>query len=129
MSTHHHILIVAEETPAFRWPHKSIPSVDICHLLGHGNSLQELVVVRLEDFMRDHGPELVFPHRHEFYQIVYFTEDSGSHTLDFQNHSASKGQMNVDQFRPLRIGNRLVAALRRQQLFRTIFQKTRGCYP
>lgn len=74
-------------------PHQSIPSVDICHLLGHGNSLQELVVVRLEDFMRDHGPGLVFPHRHEFYQIVYFTEDSGSHTLDFQHHSASKGQI------------------------------------
>lgn len=38
-------------------------------------------------------PDIQFPHRHFFYQIVYFTQTGGTHSIDFQHFEVTEGQI------------------------------------
>ncbi|OQP66612.1 AraC family transcriptional regulator [Niastella vici] len=53
-----------------------------------------------EDFMTDHfahyldeHKNLRFPHKHSFYQLVYFSKGSGSHSIDFIEFPVEAGQL------------------------------------
>lgn len=86
-------------------PIARIPTYSICNLMGSDRCSTEIVVRRLGDYMRDMG-DIEFPHRHDFYQIVLFTQGSGSHSIDFQQwpvaphqvYYMAPGQMHTWQF-------------------------------
>ena len=53
-----------------------------------------------KDFMADHFPhyleehkDLRFPHKHSFYQLVYFAGGKGSHSIDFVHFPVEPGQL------------------------------------
>jgi len=53
-----------------------------------------------KDFMADHFAHyldehrsLHFPHKHSFYQLVYFSKGAGYHSIDFVNFSVEVGQI------------------------------------
>ncbi len=71
---------------------KKIPTYSICNLAGLHRCGTEIVVTRLREFIES-MPGIVFPHRHDFYQIVLFTEGGGSHTIDFQRFAAVAHQV------------------------------------
>lgn len=50
------------------------------------------MISRLSDYLSDHQ-NLVFPHRHSFYHLVFFSEGGGSHTIDFQGFEVKKNQI------------------------------------
>jgi AraC family transcriptional regulator, transcriptional activator of pobA len=47
---------------------------------------------RLEDFLK-RNPDLQFPHRHNFYQMLYILDGIGNHTIDFTKYSINKRQL------------------------------------
>jgi len=71
---------------------KKIPTYSICNLLGADQCVAEFLVMRISDFMKSH-PDLIFPHRHAFYQIVLFTEGGGEHTIDFESYPVKPHQV------------------------------------
>ncbi len=71
---------------------KKIPTYSICNLLGADRCMTELVVIRLRDFI-ELQKDLVFPHRHSFYQMVLFTRGGGTHTIDFTEYPAVPHQV------------------------------------
>lgn len=54
--------------------------------MGHEHDLQDIVVYRLSDFNKTH-PNIHFPHRHSFYQILYIEKGSGIHIVDFHAYA------------------------------------------
>ena len=50
------------------------------------------MISRLDDYLLEHQ-NLVFPHRHSFYHLVFFTKGSGSHTIDFQHFTVEQYQI------------------------------------
>lgn len=69
-----------------------IPTYSICNLLGADRCMSEFVVTGLGEYVKNHAG-LVFPHRHDFFQIVLFTAGSGRHSIDFQQHEVKPGQL------------------------------------
>lgn len=69
-----------------------IPSYSICNLMGADRCMSEFMVTGLLDFTNSHD-NVVFPHRHDFFQIVLFTAGSGMHSIDFQPYQVQPGQM------------------------------------
>lgn len=64
----------------------------ICSL-GPGNRGDTGVVTdRLANYIRNHQ-HLVFPHKHDFYHLVFFTKGSGSHSIDFTQHTVKPGSL------------------------------------
>jgi AraC family transcriptional activator of pobA len=57
-----------------------IPILDFCTLTLSKND--DVLVDQLSDYLHKHQ-NLVFPHRHNFYQLVIFTQGAGSHSIDF----------------------------------------------
>jgi AraC family transcriptional activator of pobA len=53
-------------------------------------SLSSIRVERLEE--RIH-PKVAFPHKHDFYQLILFTNGSGQHFIDFKQHKVAKYQL------------------------------------
>ena len=53
---------------------------------------------RVEDIIDKIGPRLKRPHRHEYYKIIWFTECSGSHMVEFANYDL---QPNILFFFPI----------------------------
>lgn len=47
-------------------------------------------VTRLEDRL---NPAVPFPHKHNFYHLVFITKGSGWHEIDFKRHSVKSGAM------------------------------------
>jgi AraC family transcriptional regulator, transcriptional activator of pobA len=86
---------------------KKIPTYSICNLLGSDQCFTEFLITRIGDFMRGHE-DLYFPHRHAFFQIVLFTEGSGTHSIDFQKfqvvphqvYAMGPGQIHSWEFDP-----------------------------
>ncbi len=69
-----------------------LPTYSIC-------SLTETPLLP-SDFMADHFDHyldthrnLHFPHKHDFYHLVYFTAGSGKHSIDFVNFPVKAGQL------------------------------------
>lgn len=71
---------------------KKMPTYSICNLLGADRCMTEIVVTRLRDFVDAHR-DLLFPHRHDFYQIVLFTRGGGRHSIDFQSFEVQPHQV------------------------------------
>jgi len=69
-----------------------IPTYSICNLNGIDRCVTEFAVSGLRAFVDSHA-DLVFPHRHHFFQLVVFTESGGEHSIDFQRFEAKKGQL------------------------------------
>lgn len=86
---------------------KKIPTFSICNLLGADQCITEFLIVRIRDFM-EKNDKIRFPHRHSFYQIVLFTEGTGSHSIDFQKfevvphhvYAMAPGQIHTWEFEP-----------------------------
>ncbi len=71
---------------------KKIPTYSICNLLGADQCVTEFLVTRISDFVKA-NPDIQFPHRHAFYQIVLFVEGGGTHSIDFQQFQVKPHQM------------------------------------
>ena len=62
-----------------------IPTYGICNLLDDTSSLQDIIVYDINAFMQS-GQELIFPHKHSFYQIMYIVSGAGKHIIDFETY-------------------------------------------
>lgn len=71
---------------------KNLPTYSICNLLGTDRGTAEMVVVGLRDFVDNHR-DIQFPHRHDFYQVVLFTQGGGGHSIDFRHYEALPRQV------------------------------------
>jgi AraC family transcriptional activator of pobA len=60
----------------------NIPRIDINSLSEHKED--DIMISRFAEYLAIH-PNLTLPHRHSFYHLLFFTEGSGMHTIDF-NH-------------------------------------------
>lgn len=69
-----------------------IPTYSICNLLGADQCITEFLIMSIRDFMGA-NPNIRFPHRHSFYQIVLFTEGTGNHSIDFQQFQVRPHQV------------------------------------
>ncbi|SDF26481.1 transcriptional regulator, AraC family [Mucilaginibacter pineti] len=61
---------------------KQFPLYDICEFPPESD--QDVVVSRFGIYLKN-LKKLHFPHRHDFYQLILFTEGGGSHSIDFEN--------------------------------------------
>ncbi len=64
----------------------------MCSLSGHDQVLHEIIVEPFAAYLKVH-PNLHLPHRHSFYHIVFFTDGSGYHTIDFERFDVKAGQI------------------------------------
>ncbi|MBL7775763.1 MAG: helix-turn-helix domain-containing protein [Saprospiraceae bacterium] len=72
----------------------NIPTLSICNLVGSDPCITEFLITRIRDFLTKR-PNLSFPHRHKFFQIVLFTEGSGEHSIDFKKFPVAPHQAYV----------------------------------
>ncbi len=70
----------------------NIPIYSICNLLGTDNCLTDLLVLRLRTFREEHS-DIIFPHRHSFYQLLYITKGKGKHQVDFESYEIKPLQL------------------------------------
>ena len=83
---------------------KNIPTLDICSLSEFKED--DILINRLFDYLQQHS-NLHFPHKHNFYHLIFFTNGAGSHSIDFdrfeikQNHMyfMSPGQIHTWEFK------------------------------
>lgn len=59
----------------------TIPTIDISKL--DSNAPSDVLVSRFAPYLNQHHRTLDIAHRHNFYHLVFFTQGSGSHTIDF----------------------------------------------
>ena len=64
----------------------------MCSLSGHDRVLHEIIAEPFAAYLKVH-PNLHLPHRHSFYHIVFFTDGSGYHTIDFERFDVKAGQI------------------------------------
>lgn len=76
--------------PLINFMQAGIPRVDICTLSDYKED--DIMVSRFSDYLRDHS-NLVFPHRHSFYHLVFFTKGAGTHTIDFERFDVKPFQI------------------------------------
>lgn len=70
-----------------------IPTFSICNLINELNNEQDCVVLDLQKFISEKTDVVTSPHRHSFYQILFITEGSGEHFIDFKTHTIEKGDL------------------------------------
>lgn len=70
--------------------HKKIPVYSICSLIGDNRKEVDLLAIGLSRFLTE-NTNIVFPHRHDFYQILYITEGAGQHIIDFVTYPVEAG--------------------------------------
>lgn len=68
----------------------SIPTLDIFTLSKTRDP--EFTVERFSSYLKHHK-NLNFPHRHNFYHVVFFTEGAGSHSIDFHKFTVVPNQV------------------------------------
>ncbi|WP_413533233.1 AraC family transcriptional regulator [Empedobacter brevis] len=73
-------------------PQKLFPTYDICNLNTEKNSNELFSVDRFRGYV-DSNPHLQEVHSHNYYHLVYFTEGSGEHLIDFEKFEAKSGTM------------------------------------
>lgn len=71
---------------------KLFPTYDICNLNTEKNSNELFSVDRFRGYV-DSNPHLQEVHSHNYYHLVYFTEGSGEHLIDFEKFEAKSGTM------------------------------------
>src|ERR1700724_168337 len=71
---------------------KHIPTFSICDLDIARFPSNDLAIYKLNKFIIE-SKDLVFPHRHSFYQVLYITEGNGTHIIDFKAYPIDRGNM------------------------------------
>jgi hypothetical protein len=61
---------------------EKIPVLDICNMVDASETEHEILVFELADFLAYHN-NMQFPHRHNFYQLMFIESGSGNHIIDF----------------------------------------------
>jgi AraC-like DNA-binding protein len=61
---------------------EKIPVLDICNMVDASETEHEILVFELADFLAYHN-NMQFPHRHNFYQLMFIESGSGYHIIDF----------------------------------------------
>jgi AraC family transcriptional activator of pobA len=69
-----------------------LPTYSICNLTETPLLQSELMADRFADYLEAHK-DLHFPHKHNFYHLVYFTKGSGTHSIDFLYYPVEPGQV------------------------------------
>jgi AraC-like DNA-binding protein len=70
--------------------HSHFPRLEIGPLSEY--RADDIMISRFAQYLREHQ-NLIFPHRHSFYQIVLFTSGGGSHSIDFNRFDVQALQM------------------------------------
>lgn len=70
----------------------TIPVYDICSFSGNSHIYDYITAEPFAANLAGH-PNLHFPHRHSFYQVVLFTKGSGTHTIYFEQFTVAPGQI------------------------------------
>ena len=68
------------------------PTFDICNLNADKNTNELFSVDRFRGYV-DSNPNLQQVHNHNYYHLVFFTEGSGEHLIDFEKFEAKAGSM------------------------------------
>lgn len=71
---------------------EKIPTYGLCNLVDEDHSFQDILVYDLPDFISSHQ-DLIFPHRHSFYQVLYVIEGAGKHIIDFETYPVKAGSL------------------------------------
>lgn len=71
---------------------QALPTYSICAIADTPVTKNDFMTDRFGHYLEAHK-DLFFPHKHSFYHLVYFTEVSGSHSIDFINFQAEPGQI------------------------------------
>ncbi|MFV0233625.1 AraC family transcriptional regulator [Empedobacter falsenii] len=71
---------------------KLFPTYDICNLNTEKNSNELFSIDHFRGYV-DSNPHLQEVHSHKYYHLVYFTEGSGEHLIDFEKFEAKSGTM------------------------------------
>ncbi|MFV0173465.1 AraC family transcriptional regulator [Empedobacter falsenii] len=71
---------------------KLFPTYDICNLNTEKNSNELFSIDHFRGYV-DSNPHLQEVHSHNYYHLVYFTEGSGEHLIDFEKFEAKSGTM------------------------------------
>lgn len=71
---------------------QALPIYSICSLSDAPLSQPEFMADRFAHYLEAHR-DLHFPHKHSFYHLVYFTEGSGKHSIDFVEFDVQPGQI------------------------------------
>lgn len=73
-------------------PQSPIPVYSICSLAHQPSASVDFMADRFDHYLVQHA-DLRFPHKHSFYHLVYFTEGTGSYSIDFINFNVQPGQI------------------------------------
>lgn len=68
------------------------PTFSICNLVTQKSGNDVLAADRFKGYL-EKNPHLQVVHRHSFYHLVYFTEGSGDHIIDFVQFPVQKGMI------------------------------------
>lgn len=68
------------------------PTFGICNLVTNKSRNDVLAADRFKGYL-ENNPHLQAVHRHSFYHLVYFTEGSGEHVIDFIQFPVQKGMI------------------------------------
>lgn len=71
----------------------NIPVYDICTLSEHVSHWHDEIIAEPFEIYLSKHPNLVTPHRHNFFHAVLFNSGNGYHTVDFKQYKLSPGQM------------------------------------
>jgi AraC family transcriptional activator of pobA len=71
---------------------EKIPTISICNLLGKDYTVQDFLLYDLADFIQTHQ-NILFPHHHSFYQVLYITKGKGTRIIDFEKFPIKKGML------------------------------------
>jgi AraC family transcriptional regulator, transcriptional activator of pobA len=70
-----------------------IPLINICSLQKDENKdKDDLIIEPFAAYLKRH-PNLMVPHRHNFYHLVLFTSGKGFHKIDFEKFALKQGQI------------------------------------
>ncbi|UII19826.1 helix-turn-helix transcriptional regulator [Fulvivirga ligni] len=69
---------------------KHIPILESCTL--SDSNKNQILIEKFAPYLKK-NTNMVFPHRHNFYHLVIFTQGSGYHTIDFQKFPVTAGQI------------------------------------
>ncbi|PZR01241.1 MAG: AraC family transcriptional regulator, partial [Flavobacterium psychrophilum] len=67
-----------------------IPVYNICNL--YDTDVSDIAISDLRAYLNQHD-NLVFPHRHSFFQVLYITHDGGNHVVDFETYDVREGMI------------------------------------
>lgn len=71
---------------------QTIPVYDICSI-STGHKQEDLLAERMSHYLKKNYQRVHQQHGHSFYHMVFFTEGSGSQTIDFSRYAVSPNQL------------------------------------